>query len=161
MCQNSKTKALLSLLQGCNGLKRLKKIHAHVITIGLQPDPAISNKLLNFCAVSVSGSLAYAQLLFYHHLQNPQTQDWNSLIRGFSNSPSPLHAIFYYNLMLSSGSDSSPDTFTFSFVLKACEKLEGPEEVRRGSWSCGEVWVREGRRCLHQSYEILCGRWVD
>ncbi|CAN6724424.1 unnamed protein product [Malus baccata var. baccata] len=124
MCQTSKTKAILSLLQGCNSLKRLKKIHAHVITNGLQPDPAISNKLLNFCAVSVSGSLAYAQLLFYHHLQNPQTQDWNSLIRGFSNSPSPLRAIFYYNRMLSSGSDSSPDTFTFSFVLKACEKLK-------------------------------------
>ncbi|KAM1549160.1 hypothetical protein EV2_010470 [Malus domestica] len=124
MCQTSKTKAILSLLQGCNSLQRLKKIHAHVITNGLQPHPAISNKLLNFCAVSVSGSLPYAQLLFHHHLQNPQTQDWNSLIRGFSNSPSPLQAIFYYNRMLSSGSDSSPDTYTFSFVLKACEKLK-------------------------------------
>ncbi|RXH82082.1 hypothetical protein DVH24_036423 [Malus domestica] len=124
MCQTSKTKAILSLLQGCNSLQRFKKIHAHVITNGLQPHPAISNKLLNFCAVSVSGSLPYAQLLFHHHLQNPQTQDWNSLIRGFSNSPSPLQAIFYYNRMLSSGSDSSPDTYTFSFVLKACEKLK-------------------------------------
>ncbi|VVA14520.1 PREDICTED: pentatricopeptide repeat-containing [Prunus dulcis] len=128
--QASKAKAILALLQGCNSLIRLKKIHAYVITNGLQHQTAISNKLLNFCAVSVSGCLAYAQLLFHHHIQNPQTQDWNSMIRGFSQSPSPLQAIFYYNHMLSSASDSCPDTFTFSFVLKACEKVKAQTKCK-------------------------------
>ncbi|KAL6132866.1 hypothetical protein ACLB2K_065105 [Fragaria x ananassa] len=115
--QASKTKAILTLLQGCNSLRKLSKIHAHVITNGLHHHPDISGKLLNFCAVSVSGSLPYAQLLFHHHIQNPHAQHWNSMIRGFSQSPSPLQAISYYNLMLSY---LSPDTFSFSFVLKAC-----------------------------------------
>lgn len=122
--QTPKTKAILTLLQGCNSLKRLLKIHAHVIINGLQYHPSISSKILNFCAVSVSGCLSYAQLVFHRLIQNPQTQDWNSIIRGFSQSPSPLIAVFYYNDMVSTDSQSRPDTFTFSFVLKACEKIK-------------------------------------
>ena len=126
--QSSKTKAILTLLQGCNTLRKLKKIQAHVITNGLHHHPAISTKLLTFCAVSVSGSLPYAQLLFHHHIPNPQTQDWNSIIRGFSQSPSPLQAISYYNHMITSY--SSPDMFTFSFVLKACESAKVETKCR-------------------------------
>ncbi|KAH7571225.1 hypothetical protein JRO89_XS04G0002800 [Xanthoceras sorbifolium] len=66
--------------------------------------------------------LSYAQLVF-HQIQNPDTQSWNSLIRGFSLSQSPLQAILFYNQMLLSPSLSPPDTFTFSFTLKACERL--------------------------------------
>ncbi|XP_044470086.1 pentatricopeptide repeat-containing protein At3g56550 [Mangifera indica] len=118
----SKPNTILTLLQGCNSLQRLKRIHTHVIVNGLQHHPAISNKLLNFCAVSVSGSLSYAQLLF-NQIQNPQTEAWNSVIRGFAQSPSPLQAILYYNYMLLV-SLSRPDTFTFSFTLKACEQVK-------------------------------------
>lgn len=46
------------------------------------------------------------------------------MIRGFSLRPSlQLQAILYYNQMLSS-SDSRPDTFTFSFLLKACKEAK-------------------------------------
>ncbi|KAM3698968.1 hypothetical protein ACJW31_06G226700 [Castanea mollissima] len=124
----SKSDTILKLLQGCNSLQRLQKIHAHVITNGLQHHPAISTKLVHFCAVSVSGSLSYAQLLF-HHIDNPQTQAWNSIIRGFANSPSPLQSILYYNDMFSSLA-SRPDTFTFSFVLKACERVKDENKCR-------------------------------
>lgn len=123
-----KSDTILKLLQGCNSLRRLHKIHSHVITNGLQHHPAISTKLLNFCAVSVSGSLAYAQLLFLH-IENPQTEAWNSIIRGFANSPSPLQAILYYNDMLSA-LVARPDTFTFSFVLKACERVKAESKCR-------------------------------
>lgn len=120
--ETSKANAILTVLQGCNNLTRLKKIQAHVIVNGLQNHPAISNSILNFCAVSISGSLPYAQHLFKHIL-NPQTQAWNSIIRGFAQSPSPVQAIFYYNRMLFD-SVSGPDTFTFSFTLKACERIK-------------------------------------
>ncbi|KAL5580438.1 hypothetical protein UlMin_012880 [Ulmus minor] len=126
--ESSKAKAILSLLQGCNSFKRLRKLHAHIITTGLQHHPAISTKLLNFCAVSVSGCLAYAQLLF-PRIHNPQTQDWNSIIRGFSQSPFPLRAIFYYNDMLSEARET-PDTYTFSFVLRACERVKAERKCR-------------------------------
>ncbi|KAK9265820.1 hypothetical protein L1049_001787 [Liquidambar formosana] len=131
----SQVHTFLTLLQGCNSLRRLQQIHAHLIIYGYHHNPAISNKLLHFCAVSVSGSLPYAQLLFHHHIQNPQTPAWNSLIRGFSKSPSPLQALFYYNLMLSSASPARPDTFTFSFLLKACEKLKADSKCREAHGS--------------------------
>lgn len=118
----SKTNAIFNLLQLCKSLKRLKQIHAYIIINGLHQIPAISNRLLNYYAVSVSGSLSYARLLF-HQIQNPQTQAWNSIIRGFSQSPFPLKAIFYYNHMLSV-SLSGPETFVFSFTLKACERVK-------------------------------------
>uniref|UniRef100_A0A2N9IBC5 DYW domain-containing protein n=1 Tax=Fagus sylvatica TaxID=28930 RepID=A0A2N9IBC5_FAGSY len=124
----SKSDTILKLLQGCNSLQRLQKIHAHVITNGLQNHPAISTKLVHFCAISVSGSLSYAQLIF-HHIHNPQTQAWNSIIRGFANSPFPLQAILYYNDMVSAFV-SRPDTFTFSFVLKACERVKAERKCR-------------------------------
>ncbi|XP_021899061.1 pentatricopeptide repeat-containing protein At3g56550 [Carica papaya] len=118
---SSKVNAILTLLQGCNSLKRLQKIQAHVIVNDLEHHPAISSQLLNFCAVSVSGCLAYAWLLF-SRLHNPQIEAWNSIIRGFSLSPFPHQALLFYNRMLFTSS-SNPDTFTFSFALKACERL--------------------------------------
>ncbi|KAM6578521.1 hypothetical protein CsatB_030358 [Cannabis sativa] len=119
---NTKTKTILNLLQGCNTLKKLRKIHACVITAGLLNHPAISTKLLNFCAVSVSGSLLYARLLFYQ-IHNPQIDHWNSIIRGFSRSSSPIQSIFFYNQMVSIPTRSRPDTYTLSFVLRACERV--------------------------------------
>lgn len=121
---NGISKAILRVLEGCNSLQRLKKIQANVIVNGLHNQPAIFNKLINFCAVSVSGSLSHA-LLIFNQIQNPDTQTFNSLIRGFSLSPSPLQAIVLYNQML-----SSPDTFTFSFTLKACERLQALQKCQ-------------------------------
>ncbi|XP_004152881.1 pentatricopeptide repeat-containing protein At3g56550 isoform X1 [Cucumis sativus] len=134
----SNEKAILALLQGCNSLKRLRKIHAHVIVSGLHHHVPIANKLLNFCAISVSGSLAYAQLLF-HQMECPQTEAWNSIIRGFAQSSSPIDAIVFYNQMVCD-SFSIPDTFTFSFVLKACERIKAErkcKEVHGSVIRCG------------------------
>ncbi|XP_062081703.1 pentatricopeptide repeat-containing protein At3g56550 [Humulus lupulus] len=126
---NTKTKTILNLLQGCHTIKKLQKIHACVITAGLLNHPAVSTKLLNFCAVSVSGCLLYAQLLFYQ-IRNPQTDHWNSIIRGFSRSSSPLQSIFFYNEMVSVAAGSRPDTYTFSFVLRACERTPAADSKR-------------------------------
>ncbi|KAI4297007.1 hypothetical protein L6164_036919 [Bauhinia variegata] len=125
-CHYSKPSAILSILQGCNSIKRLKRIHAYVIVNGLQDHPKISNKLLNFCAVSVAGSISYAQLLF-QHIENPSTEAWNSIIRGFAQGPSPLQALLYYNSMVST-SASQPDNHIFSFVLKACKIIKAEKK---------------------------------
>ncbi|KAL5717197.1 hypothetical protein ACHQM5_010252 [Ranunculus cassubicifolius] len=117
-----KEKGILTVLQGCNNMTKLSKIHAQVIINGYQDHPSISDKLLRYCAISTSGSLPYATLLF-HHIQHPQTADWNSMIRGYSQSSSPLQSLFYYNEMVLQ-SQSLPDNFTFSFLLKACEKIK-------------------------------------
>ncbi|CAI0452883.1 unnamed protein product [Linum tenue] len=129
MLDGAKAKAILKVLQGCNSFTRLRKIQAQVIVCGLHCDPSISTQLLRFCAVSVSGSLAHAQLLF-DKMPDPPTQAWNSIVRGFSQSHSPLLALAYYNRLLSDSLLARPDTFTFTFALKAVEKLKALPKCR-------------------------------
>lgn len=127
-CHSPKPSTILTILQGCNNIKRLKKIHAYVIISGLQHHVTISNRLLNFCAVSVAGSMSYALHLF-HHMDNPSTESWNSIIRGFAQGSSPHQALLYYNAMVSA-SVSRPNSYIFSFVLKACEKIKDEKKCR-------------------------------
>ncbi|KAK3441378.1 hypothetical protein EUGRSUZ_B01355 [Eucalyptus grandis] len=124
----STAQTVLALLQGCNTLRRLKAIHARVFVHGLQSDPSISAKLLHFCAVSVSGCLAYARTLF-DRIECPQTHDWSSIIRGFAVGASPREALLYYNGMLGS-SFSFADSHSFSFALKACERVGDEQKCR-------------------------------
>ncbi|CAM8952484.1 unnamed protein product [Rhodiola kirilowii] len=131
-------KNLLALLQGCGSLKKLKKLHAYVITNGYQNIPAITNKLINLTAVSLSGCLPYASLIF-NGIQNPETEAWNSLIRGFSQTRIPLKSIHFYNRMISF-STAVPNAFTFSFALKACEILK----ERSKCWEVHGRIVRTG-----------------
>ncbi|CAF2047994.1 unnamed protein product [Brassica rapa] len=118
MCE--KARVIVRMLQGCNSMTKLRKIHSHVITNGLQHHPSIFDNLLRFCAVSVTGSLSHALLLFQHFDSDPPTTAWNYLLRGFSVSSTPLSSLLFYNQMLLS---TRPDIYTFSFALKACEKL--------------------------------------
>ncbi|KAJ8498807.1 hypothetical protein OPV22_009359 [Ensete ventricosum] len=125
MCGAAK---FLSLLQGCNSMDRLRKIHAQVLLQGYHGHPAVSAKLLSFCATSTAGDLAYARLLF-SGLLCPATDHWNALIRGSSRGPAPLDALSLYNAMMR-GASSRPDAFTFSFLLKACALAKAEPKCR-------------------------------
>ncbi|OWM86100.1 hypothetical protein CDL15_Pgr010924 [Punica granatum] len=148
----STAETILRALQGCNSLSWLQRIHARVLVTGLHAHPAVSGELLRFCAVSASGSLPYAQLLF-SRLPDPQTHHWNSIIRGFSQSPdseSPLIALLYYNDMVRAraSAGSLPDAFTFSFALKACGRI-------RARSKCEEVHGAVVRRgCV--THVVVC-----
>ncbi|XP_018486778.1 pentatricopeptide repeat-containing protein At3g56550 [Raphanus sativus] len=126
MCE--KAGVIVRMLQGCNSMTKLRKIHSHVITNGLQHHPPIFDSLLRFCAVSVTGSLSHALLLFQHSDSNPPTMAWNYLLRGFSVSPTPLSSLLFYNRMLLLS--TRPDIYTFSFALKACEKIRSVPKCR-------------------------------
>ncbi|KAH0436768.1 hypothetical protein IEQ34_026339 [Dendrobium chrysotoxum] len=112
---------ILTLLQGCNSMHRLRKIHSQAILLGIDHSSAVAGKLLSFCATSSAGNLSYALLLF-SRLPNPSTAHWNSLIRGFSVSPSSSYSMSLYNSMVSCSSAARPDAATFSFLLKACSQ---------------------------------------
>ncbi|CAL9073821.1 Pentatricopeptide repeat-containing protein [Musa troglodytarum] len=125
MCSAAK---FLRLLQGCNSMDRLRKIHAQVLLQGYHGHPAVSAKLLSFCATSAAGDLAYARRLFSGILR-PATDHWNALIRGSSRGPAPLDALSLYNAMMRRAS-SRPDAFTFSFLLKACALAKDDPKCR-------------------------------
>ncbi|XP_068661542.1 pentatricopeptide repeat-containing protein At3g56550-like [Aristolochia californica] len=130
----------LTSLQGCNSMQKLKKIHAQIYVNGCHSYPSIAEKLLNFCAVSVSGDLSYARVLF-GQIEHPLVSAWNSIIRGYSRSPFPFEAILLYNRMIQEHC-CRPDNYTFSFLLKACGKAKADKKCREAHGSI----IRQG--CL-------------
>ncbi|XP_038979430.1 pentatricopeptide repeat-containing protein At3g56550 [Phoenix dactylifera] len=127
--------SLVTLLQGCNSMRRLRRIHAQVIVSGLLRNPTVSAKLLAFCATSTAGDLSYARLLFSHLPPPLHLDHWNSLIRGSSRGPAPLDSLHLYNAVARSSSVSRPDAVTFSFLLKACERSKAAAKCREAHGS--------------------------
>ncbi|KAI3520969.1 hypothetical protein L1887_10424 [Cichorium endivia] len=111
---------LLQLLEKCQSMKKLKSIHAQIILHGLHQETLTVSKLISFCAVSETGDLQYAQLLF-DHLSQPNRYMYNSLIRGYANSDNPTKALHLYHQMVRIS--ISPNEFTYPFVLKVCAVL--------------------------------------
>ncbi|KAK3229624.1 hypothetical protein Dsin_001505 [Dipteronia sinensis] len=111
----------LYLLNQCKTLKTVDHIHACLLKTGLFSDPYIFGKLLHHCSVTISDSLDYATRLFLHY-PNPNVFMYNTLIRGFSESPRPQNSITTFIEMRRESSlfsSVAPDSFTFAFLLKA------------------------------------------
>ncbi|KAJ4842116.1 hypothetical protein Tsubulata_033939 [Turnera subulata] len=118
----------LSLLSTCKNIQTLKQIHSQIIKTGLHHTQFALSKLIEFCAVSPSGDLRYA-LLIFESIENPNHVVWNNLIRGFSLSESPILAVEYYARMILSGVE--PNCYTYPFVLKSCAKMEATQEGKQ------------------------------
>ncbi|THU47913.1 hypothetical protein C4D60_Mb09t20680 [Musa balbisiana] len=108
---------LLSLLQRCSSMKRLKQLHGQLITNDLLSDAPTLGKLIAFCCVSDDGDLRYGRRVF-DLVPRPNTFMWNSLIRGYSYSRDPREALVLHRRMLRCG--LLPNQFTLPFVLKSC-----------------------------------------
>ncbi|KAK2971259.1 hypothetical protein RJ640_013019 [Escallonia rubra] len=113
--------SLVIAIKKCTKVRDLKTIHAHAIRAGLSQDIFLAGSLIESAAVTLpSYHVAYAHSIFSStHHQNLFT--WNTIIRGYSSSDSPITAMSLYQDMLLSG--ISPNTFTLGFVLKACCKF--------------------------------------
>ncbi|KAJ9163133.1 hypothetical protein P3X46_022835 [Hevea brasiliensis] len=118
----------LTLLSTCKNIHALKQIHSQIIKTGLHKTQFALSKLIQFCAISPSGDLSYALLLF-KTIENPNHVIWNNIIRGLSLSESPIFAVEYYVRMILSG--VNPNTHTFPFVLKSCAKIGGTHEGKQ------------------------------
>lgn len=106
------------LLHKFNSPSELKIVHSLLI----KTDTPLSNlplsRVASVCALTPS--FLYAQRIFQQVGQS-ETFIWNSCLRGFAESDTPLNAIsLFYQLRRH---NVFPDSFTCSFVLKACVKL--------------------------------------
>ncbi|ONI17677.1 hypothetical protein PRUPE_3G173600 [Prunus persica] len=111
----------LSMLEKqCTNMKDLQKIHAHLIKTGLVSDTVAASRVLAFCA-SPAGNINYAYMVF-RNIQNPNLFIWNTIIRGFSESPSPEIAISLFIDMLVT-SAIEPHRLTYPSVFKAYAQL--------------------------------------
>ncbi|KAL5768980.1 hypothetical protein ACOSQ2_015763 [Xanthoceras sorbifolium] len=118
----------LSLLSKCRNIQSLKQVHAQIIKTGLHHTHFALSKLIEFSAVSPFGDLSYALLLF-ETIQQPNQVIWNTIIRGYSLSSSPILAVAFYIRMILSG--VLPNSYTFPFILKSCAKIAGTREGKQ------------------------------
>ncbi|XP_057984223.1 pentatricopeptide repeat-containing protein At5g66520-like [Malania oleifera] len=114
------TVALVVAIKQSTSIRELKTIQAHIVRAGLAHDTFLTGKLMESAALTQKGHIAYAHGIFSqtHH---PNVLMWNTLIRGYSLSDSPIKAVSLYRDMHLGG--ISPNSFSFRFVLKACCKL--------------------------------------
>ncbi|KAK9114063.1 hypothetical protein Syun_020860 [Stephania yunnanensis] len=123
----------MSLIHHCTNMRHLKLTHAIYITHGLHANTYAVSKLISFTALSPSGDLTYASLLFTH-AQSLNSFIYNTLIRAYSRSPTPHLALHFFHLMLRDPFPA-PDHLTFPFALIACanaSRVEQGEQIH--SW---------------------------
>ncbi|XP_058092136.1 pentatricopeptide repeat-containing protein At2g29760, chloroplastic-like [Magnolia sinica] len=120
--QIPKFQEFLLLLNQCTSLKRFNQIHAHITTSGLHRNPFIVGKLVEISAVKLppKNNMAHAMLIFTHSHHPPNLFTWNTIIRGFSLSNTPHHALLVLVSMLRQCIET--ESFTFAFALKACAR---------------------------------------
>lgn len=109
------------LLLGCTNLMSLsqgKQIHAHIISLGIDKNPILVSKLINFYA-SVD-LLADAQIVA-ECSNSFDPLHWNMAISLYVKNCLFENAISVYRRMLSKG--VIPDDYTYPSVLKACGEL--------------------------------------
>ncbi|XP_068648578.1 putative pentatricopeptide repeat-containing protein At3g28640 [Aristolochia californica] len=112
----------MSLVQRCSNMRQLKSIHAVFVVHGFHHNNYALSKLIVFCALSTSGSLPYASILFQHSPQAPNAFIYNTLIRAHSRGPQPEHALSFFRLMLAEPNITA-DHHTFAFALAACANI--------------------------------------
>nr|KYP39192.1 Pentatricopeptide repeat-containing protein At4g21065 family [Cajanus cajan] len=105
-------------------MREAMQLHGQVVKLGIRQKQRSFSNLFTFAALSPSGDLNYARLLLN---SNPSLNSYyyNTLIRAFSQSPSPshhFHALSLFLSMLHSPTLPAPDNFTFPFLLKCCAR---------------------------------------
>ncbi|KAB2609624.1 pentatricopeptide repeat-containing protein [Pyrus ussuriensis x Pyrus communis] len=106
------------LLHSFASPSELKQLHAHLIKTNSPLTSLPPSRIAFVC--SLNSSFSYARKLF-QHLETPETEAWNSCLKAFAEGNDPIDAILLFNQLQSFC--VSPDSFTLSFVLKACTRL--------------------------------------
>lgn len=109
------------LWQNCTNLRSLKQIHAFMVVNGLMSDLSVVGELIYSASLSVPGALKYAHKLF-DDIPKLNASICNHVMRGSAQSLKPGKTVALYTEMEKRG--VRPDRYTFTFVLKACSKLE-------------------------------------
>lgn len=148
------------LWQNCTNLRSLKQIHAFMVVNGLMCNLPVVGELIYSASLSVPGALKYAHKLF-DDIPKLNASICNHVMRGSAQSLKPEKTVSLYTEMEKRG--VRPDRYTFTFVLKACSKLEWRNNgfaihgkvVRHGFVSneyvknalilfhanCGDLWI--------------------
>jgi pentatricopeptide repeat protein len=117
-----------SLLRACSDasvLQQGRQVHAQVILRGVSNDCLLGGRVLGMYVLC--GSFVDAKNTFYM-LERRSSLPWNWMIRGFTIMGRFDFALLFYFKMLGCG--TSPDKYTFPYVIKACNGLNNVSLVK-------------------------------
>ncbi|MCL7042344.1 hypothetical protein MKW94_002291 [Papaver nudicaule] len=103
-------------------MSELKQIQAYMTRTGLITHLFPVSRLLSFCALSDSGNINHAHLLF-SQISKPNIYIYNTMIRGYSKSKLPRLSFLLFRFLVRERFEM--DNRTFVFALKACEQFLG------------------------------------
>ncbi|XP_075661066.1 pentatricopeptide repeat-containing protein At3g47530 [Castanea sativa] len=118
--QSQRQKQLLSLIKTCTQKTHFLQIHAHLVYTNLLLDPTISLNFLSRVALFTTRDLNYSRQ-FFSQIPNPLASHYNTMIRAYSISNSPLEGFYMYREMKRQGLPVNP--MSSSFAIKSCIKV--------------------------------------
>ncbi|KAL8042287.1 hypothetical protein ABFX02_09G041300 [Erythranthe guttata] len=107
------------LFRNFNSPFELRQVHTVVIKTGTPLSDLPVSRVASVCALTPS--FPYAQQIF-QQVNQPTTFIWNYCLKDYAESDSPFDAILLFDQL--QRHNVCPDSFTCSFVLKACVKLQ-------------------------------------
>lgn len=117
-----------------------KRVHKHIFSNGYEPKTFLINTMLNMYVKF--NLLEEAQVLF-EKMPERNVVSWTTMISAYSNYKLNEKALNFFVLMLREG--VPPNMFTFSSVLRACERLSDVKQLHSSITKVGlesDVFVR-------------------
>ncbi|KAK6924545.1 Pentatricopeptide repeat [Dillenia turbinata] len=114
-----------NLLQQCEDIRKVKQIHAQIITGGFEQNPFAAAKLVGKYIEFFHSDMADARKVF-DSLYQRDVFVWNMIIQGHANFGPLVESLNIYDQMRLSGVGAN--RYTFPFVLKACAALKGAKK---------------------------------
>ncbi|EYU35808.1 hypothetical protein MIMGU_mgv1a021697mg, partial [Erythranthe guttata] len=107
------------LFRNFNSPFELRQVHTVVVKTGTPLSDLPLSRVASVCALTPS--FLYAEQIF-RQVNQPTTFIWNCCLKDYAESDSPFDAILLFDQL--QRHNVCPDSFTCSFVLKACVKLQ-------------------------------------
>ncbi|RHN42403.1 putative pentatricopeptide [Medicago truncatula] len=117
-CDEAIVLRTLNLIKKSTRLCHFLQLHSLFLKSSLDHN---SNIISHFILPASSISLSYANSFFHSLPITPPLFAWNTIIRAFSNTPTPFHSLYLFRQLQSS--HFSPNNFTYPFVIKACARF--------------------------------------
>ncbi|XP_015571955.1 pentatricopeptide repeat-containing protein At3g47530 isoform X2 [Ricinus communis] len=111
---------LISLVRSCTKKSQLLQIHAQLIRNSLIQEPRVSFPFLSRVALSPIQDITYSRQIF-SQTSNPSVFQYNTMIRAYSMSSSPIEGFYLYQEMRQKGLRADP--LSLSFVIKCFVKV--------------------------------------
>ncbi|KAL4591569.1 hypothetical protein LXL04_004538 [Taraxacum kok-saghyz] len=115
---------MLRFLQSCKNVNHLKQTHLQILVNGLNDNNYLLQNLIAFSSDVISLDYAFSVL---QTSNSPDVVVYNTMIKSFITNKSnctPYKALSVYKELRSRAFSVSPNSFTFTFLLKCFEVLD-------------------------------------